>query len=377
MKNIKLMVAIIGLILFTACGSNEEPKNKPETTQALSLTDQQMKFNSMTMGKLEMREFAPIINSYGKVEVPPQNKTVITAKFGGFVKRVLVLDGMFVKKGQTLIEIEDPSILQMQQDYLENQSNLEYLKGEYERQELLSKQEATSLKSFQQAKANYFSAKARHAGMKSKLQLAGVNVSRINENSIQTSVSLVAPFSGIVTKVNVQTGAYVQSQDQLLELIDTQHAHAELEVYEKDLANLAIGQDVELFFTNKKEAVLAKVYLIGHDISRNKTVLVHGHFLKEERTLIPGAFFRAKIKAKSSNYLSIPAKAVINNKGKNIIFVKTGKSGKNTNFKVIEVQILAQNEDFIAVKFDNMNNLKTSEFLIEGAYELFSKMQAE
>lgn len=376
MKKIK-NYAILILVLLASCSEKIKTESEVVVSETLSLTDQQMKFNSMTMGKLEMREFAPIINSYGKVEVPPQNKTVITAKFGGFVKKVLVLDGMFVKKGQTLIEIEDPSILQMQQDYLENQSNLEFLKGEYERQETLSKQEATSLKSFQQAKANYFSAKARHAGMKSKLQLAGVNISRINENSIQTSVSLVAPFSGIVTKVDVQTGAYVQSQDQLLELIDTQHAHAELEVYEKDLNNLAIGQDIELFFTNKKEVVLAKIHLIGHDISRNKTVLVHGHFIKEEKTLIPGAFFRAKIKTKSDDYLSIPAKAVINNKGKNIIFIKTGRTGKNTNFKAVEVQILAQNEDFIAVKFENIQNLKSSEIIIEGAYELFSKMQVE
>ena len=377
MKNLKyiLSTALIGFLV--ACSGAKEEVVAEETSKELTLTDQQIKFNGITMSSLEEREFAPIVHAFGKVEVPPQNKTVITAKFGGFVKKIYILDGMKVKKGQTLVEIEDPSILQMQQDYLENQSALEFLKAEFERQDLLYMQQATSAKNFQEAKANYLTSKAKQTGLKSKLSMAGVNVAGINENAIQTTISLKAPFNGIVTKVNVQMGSYVQSQDQLLELIDTQHAHAELFVYEKDINLVAEGQKITMNFSNKKETMGGTVYLIGHDIAQDKTVKVHGHFDKENSEIIPGAFFKANIKTSAQNFLSLPASAVINNKGTNLIFMLLEKKGTTSYFKAIEVEVLGQNDEFVAVSFENSKHLKGKSFVMEGAYELFSKMVAE
>lgn len=362
---------------LVACSGTVNKLDTEETFKDLTLTDQQMQFNGIKMGSLEEREFAPTVHAFGKVEVPPQNKTLVTAKFGGFVKRVEVLDGMRVKKGQTLVEIEDPSILQMQQDYLENESALEFLKSEYERQDLLYKQQATSAKSYQEAKAAYLTSKAKRTGLRSKLSLAGVDVGRIDENTIQTTISLKAPFDGIVTKVNVQVGSYVQSQDQLLELIDTRHAHAELFVYEKDIHLVAEGQKIEMNFSNGDSAIGGTVYLVGHDISTDKTVKVHGHFDREKNGIIPGAFFKANIKTAAQNLLSIPASAVISTKGKNLIFVLSRKEGKVSYFKAINVEVLAESDDFVAVSFENSEQMKSKSFVVEGAYELFSKMVAE
>jgi len=260
---------------------------------------------------------------------------------------------------------------------LENQSSMEYLKAEFERQDLLSQQDATSMKAFQQAKANYLSAKAKQTGLRSKLNLAGVNVSSINEGNIQTTVTLKAPFSGIVTKVNLETGAYINPQDQLMELIDAQHAHAELAVYEKDIPLLAENQKVTIQFNTKNEKVTGTIYLIGHDLSPEKTIKVHGHFDKESNAIIPGAFFKATIQTASKNFLALPAQSVINNKGKNIIFMLEKTEKGQHFFKAIEVTILAQNEDFIAVSFENSKIIKNEQFVVEGAYELFSKMVAE
>ncbi|MBI2258925.1 MAG: efflux RND transporter periplasmic adaptor subunit [Flavobacteriia bacterium] len=378
MKTVQKTASILlSLFFLVACGKSSIKEENKAVETKLSLSDQQMKFNGITLSTLEEKEFAPLVYAYGKVEVPPQNKTLITAKFGGFVKKIHVLDGMHIKKGTTLIEIEDPSILEMQQSYLENQSSMEYLKSEFERQELLSQQDATSKKAFQQAKANYLNAKARQTGLRSKLNLAGVNVANINEDNIQTTVVLKAPFDGIITKVHLETGAYIHPQDQLMELIDTQHTHAELAVYEKDIHLLAENQKLSIQFNTKEEIVTGKIYLIGHDLSPEKTIKVHGHFDKESADIIPGAFFKATVQTASKKFLALPAHAVINNKGKNIIFMKEKKEKGQHFFKAIEVTIIAQNVDFIAVSFENIELLKNKKFVVEGAYELFSKMVDE
>lgn len=70
----------------------------------------------------------------GMIDVPPQNKSFISVPFGGYIRDIKVLDGMRVTKGQVLLVVEHPEIIQLQQDYLEVQGNMEYLKAEMDRQ---------------------------------------------------------------------------------------------------------------------------------------------------------------------------------------------------------------------------------------------------
>ncbi len=377
MKLVKVIFTLIFLLCITSCGEKATENGTEEATKELSLTNQQIQFNGIEYADLVEREFSPEIFAFGKVEVPPQNKTIITAKFGGFVKSIDIIDGMKVRKGQKLIEIEDPSIIQMQQDYLENLSNMEYLKAEFERQETLSKEEATSLKNFQQAKSNYLSSKAKNLGLRSKLKLAGVDLGNVSENGLQNNVILRAPFDGIVTKVNVQTGSYVNSQDQLLELIDTKHAHAEISVYEKDIYKLKQEQNVKMIFPNIENPVYGKIYLIGHDLDKDKTVKVHCHFNKENSVLIPGSFFKAIIKTQSIKNFSLPTESIVENKGENYIFLMLKNNGKSAVYEKIKVNVISKNDEFTAISFENINQLSGKKYVSKGAYELFSKTLEE
>jgi len=80
------------LILLVSCSDSTTKEESKTIETNLSLSDQQMKFNGVTLSSLEEKEFAPIVHAYGKVEVPPQNKTLITAKFAGIIKKIHVLD---------------------------------------------------------------------------------------------------------------------------------------------------------------------------------------------------------------------------------------------------------------------------------------------
>ena len=57
--------------------------------------------------------------------------------------------------------------------------------------------------------------------------------------------------------------------------------------------------------------------------------------------------------------------------------MKERKEKNRTYFKAIECKVIAQNEEFIAISIENIQNLKDKSFVIEGAYDLFSKMIGE
>ena len=167
MKNL-IYTIIFSVPFLFSCSSKDAAKVEPSTELSTSviLNADQIRNSEITVGMPTNELIGVTIYANGMIEVPPQNKTVIAAKFGGFIKSLSVLDGMAVKKGQVLFTIEDPQLIQLQQDYLEVNGNLEYLQAELERQKILVSQEAGSLKSMQLAKSQYNVAISQKSGLK-------------------------------------------------------------------------------------------------------------------------------------------------------------------------------------------------------------------
>jgi membrane fusion protein, heavy metal efflux system len=312
------------------------------------------------------------IHANGTIQVPPQNKTVISVPFGGFVKSLEVLDGMHVKKGQQLLSIEHPELIQLQQDYLEVIGNIEYLEAEYERQKLLVDKEAGSLKSMQLAKSQLNAATAKRSGLKAKLDLAGVNMKLLNNGNLQRTISVVAPFNGVVTKVAVNVGAYADPMEHLLEIIDLQHAHAEVIVFEKDLPHLKIGQKVILKFADQNESVGASIFLIGKEIGKDRTVKVHCHLDEENDEISPGAYFKALINTGETERYCLPSEAIVEMDGRPVVFQSINSEKGSKTFKPVPVSVLASQNGYSAIEFDDPAMTYSKTLVLKGAYDVLS-----
>jgi cobalt-zinc-cadmium efflux system membrane fusion protein len=373
MKYIKIL-PIMGILLqLFSCNSVDTPKKDSAIDMnSISLNEAQIQNAGIVLGNASTELMGHTIYANGTIEVPPQNKTVISAQFGGFVKSLNVLDGMSVKKGQTLLTIEHPDLIQLQQDYLEVLSNLEYLKAEVERQQKLASSEASTLKLLQQAKAEYNAAMARRSGLRAKLQMAGVDTEQLNSGEIQKTVALRAPFSGVVTKVSVEVGAFAQPTDHLLELIDLQHSHAEVIVFEKEVKLLKIGQKVTLNFAGEEQAVEASIFLVGKEIAKDRTVKIHCHMERENASYPPGSYFKASIYTGEKEYLCLPSESITELNGKKVVFCVKAKKGKITEFIPQEVHVLSTDGEKSAVEFVGGQNSQT--IVLKGAYDIMSAL---
>ena len=299
MKN---LIPIIYIILFFALISCAKQETKEEANTAkeavaddvIALTEAQFRTAQIETGTVSLHDLSTVVKANGKLDVPPQNLVSISAPLGGFVKNTELLQGMKVKKGQLLVVMESPDYIQLQQDYLDAKSQLTFLEEEYQRQQELAKENVNSAKTLQQVRANFQSTKAKKDALAAKLRMIHINPQSIEEGTIQNTISIPSPLEGFVTEVHVNLGSYVNPTDVMFEIIDTEHLHAEAEVFEKDVLKLSKGNLVRIRLVNETEERQAKVYLIGKEISPERTVRIHCHLEKEDVNLLPGNVFQCR-----------------------------------------------------------------------------------
>jgi cobalt-zinc-cadmium efflux system membrane fusion protein len=308
------------------------------------------------------------LKANGMLDVPPQNMVTVSAPLGGFVKSTELLQGMKVKKGQTVIVLQHPDYIQLQEDYLTSKNQLEFLYLEYKRQEELAKENVTAAKALQQAKSNYFGTKAKVQGLRAKLKLININPQELENGEIQNTISIPSPISGFVTEVNVNIGMHVNPTDVLFKIIDTEHLHAEAQVFEKDVPRLKIGQQVRVYLSNENKERLAKVFLIGKEITAERTVRVHCHLEGEDPSLIPGLYFKALIETDPQQVTTLPNEAVVDFENKQYVFVEQ-KAGV-LEYEMIEISKLKSEEDFAEVALPS--SIAGRKIVLKGTYALLS-----
>ncbi|MDD4606619.1 MAG: efflux RND transporter periplasmic adaptor subunit, partial [Dysgonamonadaceae bacterium] len=241
MKNFTVnYLLVIVLLSLAACSSkndattSDEMSDENSTEDVYELSATQFNSSDMKLGKLEMQEFYEIVKANGMFNVPPQNRASVSSYFGGSVKDIKLQPGQHVKRGQVLFTLENPEFVQLQQDFLESQGQLSYLKSDYERQKNLVEDNVTSQKNYLKSESDYTVTRARHASLRKKLELLEINPNALTIDNIRATVTVTAPINGYVTDVNITKGSFLNPSNVAMIIVDTDHLQLELNIFEKD-----------------------------------------------------------------------------------------------------------------------------------------------
>jgi cobalt-zinc-cadmium efflux system membrane fusion protein len=361
-----------------ACG-NSEKKNENNSSEPLNpneivISQSQFINGKMQLGKLEQQSFNQNIKTTGMIDVPPQNKAIISSFMGGYITKTPLLIGDKVIKGQALVTLENPEFVELQQQYLEVSEQVHYLKSEYNRQKTLFDENITSQRNFLKAESTYKSRLAHYNGLRKKLVMLNINPSSVEKGTITSTINLNSPIDGYITKVNISNGAYISAADAIMEIVDTDHIHLELSVFEKDILNIETGQKILFKIPEASNKTFnAKVHLVGTTIDETtRTVNVHGHLEDEsEAHFVVGMFVEADIITKTSKSLALPKDAIIEVEDNNFILVLKNKTGDMYYFEKVKIDIHFQNENSVFVK--NTNNFIDKDILIKGGFMLLNE----
>jgi membrane fusion protein, heavy metal efflux system len=366
MKNIKTYIVIIAFTL--ACSSQEAQVELSIDSNLIVLSAEDIRALGIELGSIQESAVYNEIECIGKVDVPPQNLASIHSKIDGFVKVVKFLPGDFVKKGELLLILEHPGFIPKQQQLLELKSKLNFLKAEFERKKILYEQDASSLKLLQQAESEYLSLNSMYQGVRAELSMIGFHVDHIEKtNQPQTSLDLRSPISGYITRMDVNLGKLVMTDDLLYEIVDKEHLHVELQVYAKDVPSLQVNDLVLVKFPEKDKVYEAKIYLIGKQIDpMSRTTSIHAHLINEdeEHELVLGSTFYANILSGKRVAYTLPINSVVVEEGKDFFF-KSVEGG----FEKVLLATGKRNNSQIEI-FINDKKLLSEKFAVNGTYYL-------
>ncbi len=378
MHYIKSLLLLLFLV-FASCNNSKTEENlssvsvEENTTGTIYLSKAQFENAKMEIGQLSEKPFAETVHSSGTIDVPPQSRAVISAFSGGYVKSTPLLVGDKVSKGQLLVTIENPEFIAMQQSYLETVAQLSYLNSEYERQKIMMDEKITSQKSFLKSESEYKTALARSNSLKKNLEMLNISPASVEAGNIVSQVNIYSPISGNVTQVFVNTGTYVSSADKIMEIMNTDHIHLELKIFERDLLQLKKGQ--EILFTvpeASKEVFKGEVHLVGTSIDPNSRIaMIHGHIdEKDEANFTAGMFVEANIVTGTTTSLALPENAVVEQEGKHYVLMLESEDTNGFNLHPMDVKVEASYNGFTSFKTSLPMDGK---FLTKGGFVLLQE----
>ncbi len=243
----------------------------------------------------------------GYIEVPPGSRAKVSPFYPGYVQDIDLLPGQEVKKGQVLFTLRNPDYLEMQQTWLETREQLRFLEQDYNRQKELADENISSVKNFTKAESDYQLMKARHDGLTERLKLMQVNLTNLGKGNMVNTIAVRAPIDGFVIEVSAVKGAFIDAKEPALSIVNTEHLHLDLQVFEKDVTGIREGQMISFRVPEAGESIYkGKVYLVGKEVhQKSRTVVVHGHIEGEER-LIPGMYVDAEIEVSGDRVTALP-----------------------------------------------------------------------
>jgi cobalt-zinc-cadmium efflux system membrane fusion protein len=266
-----------------------------------------------------------------------------------------VIEGDQVSRGQVLAYISHPNLTRLQTDYIRAYSQLQFLEKENQRQKRLYEEEVGSGKTYQQIQADYQAMKGEVKGYEAQLKQLSLNVEKIRSGEIYGYVPVVSPIHGFIQKVKVQIGQYVDPQTKMFMIVNTDHIHADLMVFEKDIYKVKVGQKVSFTVESVPGNTLtAKIYSVGKQFEQNpKAVHVHAEIDQKEDFLIPGMYINGKIRTGDNQVKALPESAIIEEEGKPYIFMAEAheEDGKTEwAFKAIEVRTGITEDGWVEIK---------------------------
>ena len=396
------LISLLFLLAFSACQSDEkageDSANLNQTPAAdsvsnatdgpvrVSLTPAQYAVAGIATGQPGTRSMNTTLNVTGVLDVPAQNLMSVSVPFGGYIRKIDLEPGMRIRKGQTLVVLENPEYIQFQQDYLDTKAKLEYANLEFDRQQELSRDNVNALKVFQQVRANRQSLQAQLAGMGQRLVMLHINPATLTPDRLTRTITVPAPVSGFVTDVPTNNGRYANPSDVLVQISDISHMHVKLSIFEKDIPKIRLGQLIRFSVGADADGQhggplphKGDVFLIGKSIDADRTIPVLVHPQGYSNDYIPGGYVSAQIATKTQPLLTLPDDAVVNYGGKAYIYVLEKRPVQSDTaaayeFLQVTVKTGVREGGFVAVTLPTSIDPAKTPIVLKGAYSLLAKL---
>ncbi len=332
------------IVTIISCGSKdsqeqtaavEEHGDEHENSNIATLTDAQIKSIGIEFGVIEDKELTASLQTNGILQVPNQNKATVNSLYSGVIKSLMVQPGNPVRKGQVIATVANPEFIQVQSDYLSVNAKITMAELEVKRQRELNAGNAGALKNLQSAETELRTLRTARSTYEQQIRLMGINPRSISNGKLASVLSVTSPINGVISKVNVEMGAYIDVTTTVAEIVDNSQLHLDLFIYEKDLPKLKNNQLIHFTLTNSPgKEYDAQIYSLGSSFEgESKAVTVHAKVQGDKTGLIDGMNVTAIISMEKATVPAVPTEAIVAMAGQDYIFVVRDAHAENEHEK--------------------------------------------
>jgi cobalt-zinc-cadmium efflux system membrane fusion protein len=295
---------------------------------SLRLTDNEAKAIELATAEAAYQPMSSRLMATGKVLASPFRKAIVSYPFPARVAGIHVRPGDWVKTGQELVTLQSEAVGEAKSEYFKALADFELAASNYEREKRLFDRGAGAGKNLQAAEAERKVAEASLNAAEKKLHVLGFTEAQVKAaaetHEINATIVLFAPLPGRIVDNNVILGAMVDQATEILTILDPGVLCVDADVYERDIAAVRKGQEVEVTVPAYPELVFKGAILYVGDVLNEdtRTVTVRTEVANERYQLKPGMFASLRILLdRQARALTVPLAAVLDDGDRKIVFV--------------------------------------------------------
>lgn len=343
---IKRFILVAALTVITFVGFSFLSQSKAETPESenqeeeidfqnIPLSEKQLKAVDLKMGEAQEREMDAMLHVNGSLVLRAQDMGNVSSLMGGIVKNVYVKEGQMVSRGQVVATIENTDVVTLQREYYTAYKESEMARLELDRQKTLASAGAGIKKTLQMSEKNYKVAQANLLGTGRQLQQMGISTKEVAKGKFTTVFPLRAPISGTVSDMQASLGSYADMQTPLMKIRNNHAVECDLNVFEKDIAKVKVGDQVLVSLTNQPGVnVSGRVYGMNQYLNKGtKSVAVHVKLdAKRGAKLFEGMYVSGQIATGRQLCMTLPDKAIVSADGKQYVFALNQQHSKGGTY---------------------------------------------
>ena len=214
---IALPVALIGVIHFSATAAPSEKKSPgsnagASNTETLELSDAQL--GEITIGTVSERSFPIQTEAVGNIDFNEDMAAQVFPPYQGRIAKLFALLGDNVKRGQPLLTIESPDLIQAESTLIAAAGVLDLTTHVLERAKQLATVQGIAEKDLQQAVSDQQTAEGALKAARDAVAVFGKSQSEIDRmvqtRTIDPYLVVPSPITGRVTARSAAPGDFVQ-----------------------------------------------------------------------------------------------------------------------------------------------------------------------
>ena len=280
--------------------------------------------------------------------VPPNQEYIISAPQAGLINKLNVAIGDTVVKGQSLAQLNSPSLLALQQQYLKAISEKHVALAGYQRDKKLHQEGVISKRRWLETRSRYNGVASEENESKQLLEIAGMSEGAIKTlaktRRLGSYLDVQSPIAGAVLERMVAAGERVDMLAPLYRIANLETLWLEINIPQEKLANIKVGDRVQIENTN----IIAQISLLGQSVNqRNQTVLARA-IIEGQQAVRAGQTVNVQVihLAEESAY-KVPDAAIAQREGVAYVFVKQPQG-----FKVVPVKTIGKQGNYSIITGD-------------------------